>query len=435
MERMTVDPIATPETSAGNSKHPGSNAGPLGQSAINYLESLFSASNPDRKAVHDAVHALSSDDLVAYGLNAYRMNLLSLFSEKWAYEKIEATARQAAICKIWRGWEHHRYLAQLTSHHGTTQLQHLPIETIKDLLAQGRGLVLVSFHQGHYRYLPTEIARANIPFCLALATDAFADYRKSRSQSPDAALWKYMTFVNVEEVKGPLHLARTLAKGGTILTALDGNTGIDGPRGADARITVDILTCKAQVKTGAIKLAARFGAPVMILSALEKAGEKLVHTGPVIDPGRPLRGRDADIFVEQAIKASYAHFADNVLHHAFEWGGGDLFHQWRIPKKASIRPPDETENMLTTLLAQGRSIKRNTRRIVETRKAGEILWIDAHTLQCFRIPDNMHPFIKHLSPGGRGIDQRWIDRQMREDRTRVHMFLRKFASIDAIGAA
>lgn len=435
MENMTLNSLTASEEVPENLGRLSSGAGDQAdQPAIDRLEALLSNPNPDKEAIHDAVHALSSDDLVSYGLNAYRMNLLSLFSETRTHEEIEDTARQAAICKIWRGWEHHYYLSQLKPQHGEVQLENVPTQIIKDRLAEGRGLVLTTFHQGHYRYLPTEFARIGVPFCLALATDAYGDYTKSRSQAPNAVTWKYMTFVNVEEMRGSLHLARILAKGGAILSALDGNTGLDGPRGHDSRAIVDILGCKARVKTGSIKLAARFGSPIMAMSAHEIDGVRQLHAGPFIDPGRPLRGQDAEDFVNQATEELYAHFADNLTHYAHEWGGGDLFHQWRIPEKALKRPLEEAENIVSTILEQGKSVTRNVRRIVETRKTDEITWIDAHTLQCFRIPDSMHWFAKHLSPGSQRVNRDWINRQTPEDKARIQAFLRNFAAMDAISA-
>lgn len=420
------------KTALKNGETPDQNDGLNCPTAAERLESLLSHPNPDKEAVHDAAHALTADDLTAYGLNAYRMNLLSLFADRWPYEKIEAAAIQAAICKIWRGWEHHHHLARLKPQHGASQIKDFPAQAIKNVLAQGRGLLLTTFHQGHYRYLTSEVGRAGIPFCLALANDAFCDYAKTRNHSPDAAVWQYMTCVNVEEAGGSLTLARTLSKGGAVFAVLDGNTGMDGPRGTELRAVVDILGCKARVKTGAIKMAARFGTPIMALSAHEIDGARQFHPGPLIDPGRPLRGQDADEFVTRAIRDLYAHFTENILHYAHEWGGGDLFHQWRVPQKAIKRPLDDVQSSLDAALKQGQSITRNAGRIVETRKADEIVWIDAHTLQCFRIPDNMDGLAHRLSPDNQGIDQDWIDRHSPEDKARIRAFLHKFASIDAI---
>ena len=199
---------------------------------VDRLNYLLGREGADKGEVLKAIHALSDAELVSFGLNAFRMNLLSLFGETWSREKIARTAREAAISKIWGGWEyHHHYLPRLTPVPDAPRLKNLPVDLVRDQLAKGRGLVIVSFHQGHMRYIASDLSLAGIPTCLPLARDSFNDYESARAANPDAALWKHFSFVNVEDRGGSLALARILAKGGCIFSTIDGNTGLDGPRG------------------------------------------------------------------------------------------------------------------------------------------------------------------------------------------------------------
>ena len=57
-----------------------------------------------------------SDELVGFGLNAFRINLTSLFGGVWPTARIAQAARGATISKMWLSWEyHHHYLPRLTA--------------------------------------------------------------------------------------------------------------------------------------------------------------------------------------------------------------------------------------------------------------------------------------------------------------------------------
>jgi hypothetical protein len=159
--------------------------GPLGLAALKRLLS----GGGDQRQVTDAVHALSDAELMQFGLRAFHMNLLSLFGQTRPPEEIARTARAAAISKILGGWEyHHHYLPRLSTTPDRPRISDLPIGEIKDILSRGRGLVVVSFHLGPMRYLPSDLAHAGVPTCIPLATDAFGDYASARAANPGAAL-------------------------------------------------------------------------------------------------------------------------------------------------------------------------------------------------------------------------------------------------------
>ena len=406
---------------------------PVGRDGGSRLDRLLAGGGSDKHSVSAAVHALTDDELTAFGLRAYHLNLLSLFGETWSPERIAATARAAAISKILGGWEyHHHYLPGLTAAAGASQLEDIPIGLVMDILARGRGLVAMSFHLGPMRYIPSDLAHAGIETCLPLARDSFNDYRSARTTNPDAALWKCLRFVNVEEPNGALALARILAGGGFIMAAIDGNTGLDGPRGDQRRATVRILQSTARVKTGLFALAARFGSPILAMITHSSGAKRLCRTAPVIDPGRALRGAEGEPFVERAVQSVYSFFGEALQDHADEWCGGDLFHQWRLFSSAPQRDLDEVERLLDRSLEAGERLTINRRRIVPLSGDGHMLWSDAVSGRCYRLPAEMADLARQLSAPGDGVGLGWLDRYSGAERSRIWAFLCQLASRDAI---
>lgn len=402
------------------------------RSNIARLEHLQTRGGADKDEVFGAMGALGDAELMQFGLNAYRMNLLSLFGETWSQEKIAKTAREAAIHKMWGGWEyHHHYLPRLTSAPDARQLANLPLNVVGNQLARGRGLVIVSFHLGHMRYIPSDLAHAGILTSVPLARDSFNDYATARGASPDAALWEYFKFVNVEDGGGALALARTLAKGGCVFSTIDGNTGLDGPRGDERRATVTILGSTGRVKDGLISMAARFGAPILPITACTVDGERVCQMAPIVDPGRPLSGEDAKSFVAAAVQDAYSFLGQGLLSSAGEWSGGDLFHQWRVPSPATSRPIEEVERTLMQDLEAGGRVTVNARRIVQLPSDLDIIWTDVMTGRCYKLPVEMTGLTDKLSADS-GVNLDWLNRHTDGVRSRMWGLICQLASRDAI---
>lgn len=405
---------------------------PVGTAGAAGLNQLLSGRG-DRRAVEEAVDALSDPDLAAFGLRAFHMNLLSLFGEAWSEARIAATARAATISKILGSWDyHHQYLPGLTSEPDEPRVDDVPVELIRDVLARGRGLVLMSFHLGPMRYLGSDLSHAGIPVCMPLARDSFADYESARAANPEAAVWERLRFVNVEDAGGPLALAKTLAKRGCLMATVDGNTGLDGVRGDQQRMTVRILDCEARVKTGLFAMAARFGAPILAGIAHSSGGRRLCRTTPLIDPGGPLAGEEAERFVEESARQVYAFFGETLEDHADEWCGGALFHQWKVPAGLPQRDIGEVEQSLGESLGAGGRVAMNRRRIIQLSGGGETIWSDAPSGKCFKLPADMAELASRLSAPSGGVGLDWIDRHSETERSRIWTFICQLASRDAI---
>ena len=414
--------------------HPIEDAEPGRSAAVEHVAALLRQDGePD--TVHRWLHALSDQELTSFGLNAYRMNLLSLFGRRWPHERLQQAAREAAISKLWLGWEyHHHYLPGLGAQPARRQLDNLPLQEVRELLARGRGLIIASFHQGHMRHIPSDLAHEGVSVCVPLAADSFNDYFTAQQSNPDAALWRDFRYVNVEERGGSLALARVLAKGGCVLSTLDGNTGQDGPRGGARRVEVRMLDSTVRVKDGLIALAARFGSPVLPLIAHTVDGRRTCHAGAVIDPGKALMGEASERFIADAAQRLYAFLADDLVEHAGEWCGGDLFHQWRVPDRPTLHCAEEIRQSLQRDLEAGNRIEVNHGRIVELSRGGDIVWADALTQRCYRLPGSMGELGERLSAGHGGVDLGWLESRSDIDRTRIWEVVCQLASRDVLRA-
>lgn len=372
------------------------------------LARLLSQSGADDAALREGVESATDDELLAFGLRAYRLNLLSLFGSSWSREKIFATARRAAISKILGGWEHHhRYLPGLGAVADRQRLRGTPSDHVAHLQAQGRGLVVMSFHLGHMRQIATDLVHAGISICAPLAFDAFNNYRTAQIANPSAALWKGLRVVNVEERAGTFALARALAAGTCVFSTIDGNTGLDGPHGNQRRTQVPLLEARARVKTGLFDMAARFGVPLLVVVSHTEGAERVCSAAPVIDPGGPLGGEAAERFVADAIGEAYAFFAETLRDHADEWCGGDLFHQWKVPDR---RPPQDlraVDRTLGTWLAEGGSLIADRRRILPLDGERGLVWSDAVSGKCYQLPEAMSLLVARLLDQDAGIDLQW----------------------------
>jgi lauroyl/myristoyl acyltransferase len=401
--------------------------------AVSIMRDLLSSDDAEPGQVQGHLRALSDEDMTHYGLRAFRMNLMALLGDRIDSEAIALLARKAAISKLWLGWEyHHHYLSRLDTAPEPAQLRQLPIDTVKALLAQGRGAVIATFHLGLMRHIPSDLAHAGVPVMVPLARDAYDNYESARRQNPDAALWRNFRHVCVEEAAGSLALARGLARGGCVLSTIDGNTGIDGPRGSDRRSIITMLDTKARVKNGLVAMAARFGVPILPVVATTMGAERVCHTSHVIDPEKPLTGEEAATFVETTVSTLYQILAETLLQSADEWCGGDLFHQWRLPRDCVDEPMHEAAQRLEAALEHNGKAGFDSSRVMPLSDRGERVFVDVHTMKCFRLPAAESEFVDLLQTPGRGVTRDWIDGLCEARRPSVWRFLCLLASRGAL---
>lgn len=406
---------------------------PPASSRLDRVNHMLSMTWPDKGEVHAALHELSDEELKSFGLNVYRMNLLSLFGDTWGQERIYRTARHAMIGKLWGGWEyHHHYLPKLVHADDRPKLEGIPIRLIRDVLARGRGLVLAGFHQGPFRYFASDLAHAGIPICVPLAGDAYTDYVSARDANPDAELWRNFEFFNVEEPRGSLAVARTLARGGLVGVLIDGNNGMDGPKGMQRRMELDFLGCRARVKDGIVRMAARFGSPVLPFRCGIDGDRKVFTYSDLLDPGGPLKGSDADGFVDASMAKMYGDFTQSLLTEADEWSGGDWFHLWRVPPAPKQLDRSKVKEQLDRRLKKGANIRLNSLRLTELLQEPSLVWVDVRTNQCLTVPSDLVRLAEKLQPESGGVSYEWLSQQEDLDLDRAIRFLTQLAFQEAL---
>lgn len=390
---------------------------------------LSAPGNPER--VMEALESATADQLAGFGLNAYRISLVSLFGDAWPSERIERAALDAARSKLWGGWlYHHDYLPSLARIPDAPRIEDAPIDRIRELLALGRGLLVVTFHLGHMRFLASDVAHGGLSITMPLAGDAYRDYSCAQANNPEAAVWAAMRYVNVEENGGALAIARVMARGGIVFSTIDGNTGMDGPRGDERRGIVRIHARRAKVKDGLFRMAARFGSPILPLVAVTVDGRMRCLAGELQDPGCALVGEAADHFVERGLQSAYDLFSSALADHPGDWCGGDLFHQWRVPE--AIEPLDSDVADATLMRSFGTSAKAvlNRARMVSMPDKDGLLWTDALSMRCYRFPSDLVPLAIRLE--GPGVAGEWLDAQGESLRARARTMMRQLLERHAI---
>lgn len=340
-----------------------------------------------RETMYLAIHAMSDADLASYGLSAYRMNLISLFGAAWSPQRLNATARSAVLSKLWLGWEYYQYfLPRQGATPSPAQLEGGLVERARSLLALGRGLLVASFHQGHMRHIASDLASAGLPMHIPLAGDSWRDYQVAHAGNPDAALWKNFHYINVEVPGGALVIARALGRGGLVYSTVDGNTGMDGPRGIERRSLVRMHGRQAMVKDGLLAMAAKFGTPILPVIAHSEQERRVCRFGAVLDPGGRLSGEAAARFTAEAAQALYGLLADELSEYAGEWCGGDLFHQWRVAEAPGEVDATAVEVIVQQVLNGQAHVVVNPKRATALGQAGEVMLLDALSMRGYKVP-------------------------------------------------
>lgn len=358
-------------------------------SAVNHYEALLGKRNTSPAEMRNAIYTMDDNDLSSYGLSAYRMNLISLFGSSWSPQRINDAARAAALGKLWFGWEYYQeFLKKLGPGLIKPHLEGDLIERIRDLLAVGRGVLVVSFHQGHMRHIPSDIANAGIDMYIPLASDSWRNYQSAYRANPTAAMWNHFHYVDVEMPRGALTLARVMSRNGCVFSTIDGNTGMDGPRGEERRTLVKMHERRARVKDGLLTMAAKFGTPVLPVIAHTDEGRRVCQFAPVLDPGARLQGEAATKFVAEAAQTLYSMLADDLTTHADEWCGGDLFHQWRVAEPHGAAGLVEVEDAIRRVIHGRAKVIVNHVRATSLGNTDGMTIVDALSMRGYKVPPN-----------------------------------------------
>ena len=179
-------------------------------------------------------------------------------------------------------------------------------------------------------------------------------------------------------------------------------------------------------------MAARFGSPILPMVTHTLNDEPICEMAPIIDPGQPLSGEEARIFVADAVQDAYTLLGRELSSFAGEWCGGDLFHQWRVPSSQTSRQIEEVERTLMQDLELGGRVRINANRILELPSDRDMVWTDVMTGRCYKLPIEMTELVDRLSADSGGVDLDWLNRQNDVERSRIWGVICQLASRDAI---
>ncbi len=367
----------------------------------------------DRDAVREIVAGLDEATLEPFGYGLFYMNLLAILGDRLDPGQIRQLALAAARNKLWRGWEYYSDYVPTQGNGPVAEprLREFDPERLRSLMARGRGLMVCSFHLGDYRDLPSDMALAGLGCTLPLDARACRDYRQGMAATSEER-FSLIQAVDVEESRGARVLARALARKELVFAYVDGNTGTDGPTGDQARTEIDFLGYPARMKNGLLRLAARFGAPVLPVYAVRRGGRGTWVAGDLIEPDGPLRGDAQEDFARRALEHVYRFFETGIYEAPQQWETGCFFHRWRAgatPREIEETPVDVARRSLEAGLERGQVLRLDRRRVAEVRRGESSAWVDVRTLRAFAAPPEQQPLLDRLASGG--VDREWLTAQ------------------------
>ena len=388
---------------------------------IERVRAFLQTTEGEPAEVEKAIEALTVDDLQAFQVNAFYLNLVSAFGGCFSPAELWKMAADAVRARLWRGWEFTAYLAHFDSDDAAPRLRGWPHELIADLLARGRGLVVCSFHVGDYRYLPTDLILHGHFLTLPLNKEACEQTATALAAAPSKRIAAGHRRANVEERRGLLQIARALRRGGVLFGYADGNSGLGGPVAAQGRVDAELFGLPVRVKGGLARLAATCRAPILPLVAMpgRDGGAELVWDPP-IEPSGGDQGSEV-----AATRRMYAFLERCVADAPAQWESSCFLHRWRVPAERGDLPTGSVEQALSEvdeLLADGRSLRLDTRRFAVLPVSGAWLCTDTKTLNSYCDPLDRGGTLSALV-GERGLGADRLESIPAESRGQVLRFV------------
>lgn len=387
----------------------------------------------DEQAVRACLESASEAELKKYGFDYYLINFLSIFEDRLPLEDVRALAARATVAKLWGGWEYYSYLTRLPEKasddvrsHGTpVRLEGWDIGLIRRLLDEGKGLILCSHHLGAYRYLQTDLIFLGLKVSMPVDSESYEQTvgainlaREALRESPsaDPALTKMLeslTPVNVEERRGAAEILRALERGEVILIFADGNTGVDGPLGKKSRSEVDFFNFRISVKSGAARMSAATGAPLLPVLALAggDGARRMVSSGPIIPPPKSGGRAERDAFAHSAMQSIYGFLEQHARRDLEHWQSSCFLHRWRAAARQDGLPRADIRaerSDLARLLESGARLKLNGNRVATIDTDDGRVLVDVRELKFYGNLKWAEDLLRVLTEPG-GLRHGWLN--------------------------
>jgi len=267
------------------------------------------------------------------------------------------------------------------------------LDTISEL-QRISGAFVATYHWGGFRLVSMRLASlgkyvtvlmdrlthdpGSTPWDLSRKTD-------NMSSQWDPLLHQYfgqrLQFVVAEDKTALVRIYRAIETKNLVMMYPDGNSGWDGPKGKQARVSVSFLGQTIKVKTGIIRMALLMQAPVVILTAERLAnGRVLVDVEDVLHPP-PANSSAAATFINDALQRIYSGLEKCVRLRPEQWESARHFHRWREPADAPKPDPSPAlKHDIEEGLAMGWRYFTDHRRVARVVLSGREVLVDARTM-------------------------------------------------------
>lgn len=189
------------------------------------------------------------------------------------------------------------------------------------LAASGRGVVVISFHFGPFRYVPYELIH------LGFNVDAFMSGLLVKSEG---ASWEALTSrsgrtlrtLDAERPISALHALRGLRAGHAVMVYADAELGGDASSPEAGRVTVDFLGIPMSYRPGPVYLAWRAQAPIVLAVASRSVtgGRRVEFSDPLPPPASSDEAHLGD-----RLRECFAWYEERVRAAPHLWSG------WAMP--------------------------------------------------------------------------------------------------------
>jgi hypothetical protein len=396
----------------------------------------------DAEQIRFRVDALNEDGLRPFNYDYYYLNILSLFGHDRSIGDIRAIAIACAKMRLWGSW---RFLTDAADSREkmrlgealTVRLAGWDREMLAALMQQGRGLIISTFHYGPFRYILDDLMAFGFRVVFGLDADSAHSFRKrfrlidplnaggESGENPIAIGHGSVRIIDVERSQlAGVALMKALRRNEIVLLFADGNCGLDGPRGATNKTSLQFLNCSISVKAGISHLAAASGAPILPVYAVDRdAGAHgspdlfrgQLHCDGVITPG-VFRSADRESFAAECMSTLFGRLSELILEDPTEWEGAHVFHRWRarpaaVPgKQGDHRSASATD--VAACLAGGGRLRLNHTKVACIPTDEGVMLVSVKTLQVFRLARDREWLLAALS--GAGVSRDWLAAQKLE---------------------
>ncbi len=387
-----------------------------------------------------------------------RLNLLSLLGPSAGMEQVNELAQECVKSSLFRRWQAMAFLECLpqlvTEPPGRfaalpfVKIREAEVASIRDLLVQGKGLIVCTYHIGAFRFIPFALGMHNFNVSVLgqghgfdqfdAAIQAANKYLAEAGELRDERL-RAITRLNIirtDRRNATVQAARALKQGGIVVIYVDGNQGADGTLSKTSRDEVVFGGFDLLVKNGAARLALLTGAPILAGCA-PGHGHDLAEfraAEPITDPAQAFP--QTAVATAQIMQWLYTYLEQQVRESPTQWESSRFFHRFRkVDPGSGILNAEVSEQQIQDvcrLLEAERAFRLDERKLLPIDSRAGRLWIDPASMKVYR-NENLNLLLRRMATGP-GLTQQDL-KAISATRELHHFFLSCIAQLHRCGAA